>query len=287
MKDLRAVLDSYNARMSVAEIFSAAFQERSIEYTTGQDRLHTAYNFFFITARRLTPSLVRSALSAWQGVDAWPSWSFSNHDTMRAVTRWGGDTPTADLAKLLNVLLLSLRGTAFLYQGEELGMTQGEVPFERLQDPFAKALWPELPIRDGARTPMAWAKGAQHSGFSSAADTWLPTDPRHAEMAADVQEEEPHSVLNVTRRFLAFRKRRAELISGDLEFVDLPDPVLAFERRLDATRTLCVFNLADTASVAELPERLAGLTLMPGSGSTGCVDGRLLHLPARGFAFLD
>src|SRR5690606_15989660 len=117
--ELRRLVDRYQDRMTVAEIFSDAPIERSVEYTQA-GRLHTAYNFLFLESRELTAALVRRAFESWTSETAWPSWSFSNHDVVRARTRWGGaDAPDA-FAQLLTGLLMCLRGTIFLYQGDEL-----------------------------------------------------------------------------------------------------------------------------------------------------------------------
>jgi alpha-glucosidase len=141
-----------------------------------------------------------------------------------------------------------LRGTAYLYQGDELGLPHAEVPFERLRDPEAIAFWPSGIGRDGARTPMPWAKDANMAGFTSAADTWLPLDPRHRALAVDVQESVEGSVLAFTREMIALRRASLALREGEFALLRAAAPLLAFERRLSAERVLCLFNLgADTA----------------------------------------
>src|SRR5690606_34169622 len=88
--------------------------------------------------------------------EGWPCWAISNHDVQRAVTRWGGADAGPDFAKMLVALVCSLRGSVCLYQGEELGLPEAEVPFEALQDPYGVAFWPNFKGRDGCRTPMPW-----------------------------------------------------------------------------------------------------------------------------------
>jgi alpha-glucosidase len=175
---------------------------------------------------------------------AWPSWAFSNHDVARVVSRWGGaDEADPAFARLLIALLCSLRGTIFLYQGEELGLPQADVPYDRLRDPEGIAFWPRHRGRDGARTPMPWRADAPNAGFS-AVEPWLPVDPRHPPLAVDRQRADPSSVLAFTRSFLEWRKRQPALVGGTLRFVDAPEPLLAFERQAGTQRLLCVFNLA-------------------------------------------
>jgi alpha-glucosidase len=147
---------------------------------------------------------------------------------------------------------MCLRGNVFLYQGEELGLPQADVPFERLRDPEAIANWPETQGRDGARTPLPWTAEAPHAGFS-AGEPWLPVDPAHLPLAVDLQEADAHSTLNLTRRLIALRKRRPALRIGGIRPVEAPAPLLAFERGEGPNRLLCVFNLGGEAVDWPLP----------------------------------
>jgi len=257
---LRAVVDEYNDCMTVAEIASSSHIRRSIEYTEGSRRLHTAYNFIFLESDALSPSLVRNALEQWDSHDAWPSWSFSNHDVRRVVTRWGGQNPDPQFSRVVFALLCSLRGTAFVYQGEELGLPQADVPFDKLRDPEAIRFWPENLGRDGCRTPMPWNSRRANAGFSCA-EPWLPVDPRHAAMAVDHQELDAESMLNFARTFLARRKCHAALQTGEIVFRDAPDAVLAFERRAEDQHLLCAFNLS--SATVHLPLEMDGNTFSP------------------------
>jgi alpha-glucosidase len=142
-------------------------------------------------------------------------------------------------------LLLALRGTTFIYQGDELGLPHAEVPFDRLRDPEAIAFYPAGIGRDGARTPMPWVRDANMAGFTSAPDAWLPLDPRHRALAVDAQESNPDSVLSLARAMIALRKSSAALREGDFVAREAPEPVLAFERVAGGERMACVFNLGD------------------------------------------
>ena len=168
-------------------------------------------------------------------------WAFSNHDVTRVVSRWGDESEAA--AKLYLALLLSLRGGMFIYQGEELGLPEGEVPLDRLRDPYGRGLWPVFKGRDGCRTPMPWRGTAPNAGFSGTTSTWLPASARHAPLAVDLQAESPNSTLNFCRRFLAWRKSRPAMLHGRLVLQDAAGTVVAFERVSDAEHLLCVFNL--------------------------------------------
>ncbi len=247
LEDLRRVLDAYPDRFMVAELGEAPF-DMVADYTVPEKRCHTAYNFSFLYQKAVDAGLPRRVIGGWNQASggAWPSWTFSNHDAPRAISRWGGDTPPPALARCLNALLLSLPGSVFLYYGEELGLPQARVAFEDLVDPEAIANWPHTLGRDGARTPMPWIKDAPNAGFSTA-KPWLPVDPRHLDLAVDVQRPDPASTLSVTRRLLARRRAEPALRHGTIHFRPPADPVLAFERMHPAGDLLCVFNLSGEA----------------------------------------
>jgi alpha-glucosidase len=254
LERLRGVLDEYPKRFALGEIGGPDSAERSLADYLGSDRLHTAYSFRFLRADAPTPTFVHGAVLEWERLHAggWPTWVFSNHDAPRAVSRWGGSDPPGHYAKLLNALLLGLRGSVCLYQGEELGLPQAHVPFERLRDPEAVANWPKTLGRDGARTPFPWSAELAHGGFSEA-EPWLPLDPRHLALAVDRQRGVAGSVLETTRALLAVRRAHAALVSGNIVFHAMPDPVLAFERTLKDERLYCAFNLGAEARRISAP----------------------------------
>ena len=177
--------------------------------------------------------------------EGWPSWTFSNHDAPRAVSRWAQGRDEDAFSRMAMLLLMTLRGNVFVYQGEELGLPQAHVPFERLVDPEAIANWPETLGRDGARTPMPWTAGQPNAGFSTV-EPWLPVDPRHIPKAVDAQEADADAVLHVARRLIALRKAHPALRIGAMEPVETGGDLLIFkrlERYEEAERLLCVFNL--------------------------------------------
>ena len=244
LKRLRALTNSHGGRFTVAEVPGDRADAEMQAYTEGQDRLSSAYGFTYLYAPALTPDLVKRTAAVWDGRpgQGWPSWPFSNHDAPRAVSRWAEGRDRAAMARMMALLLVCLRGAVFLYQGEELGLPQGEVPFDRLVDPEAIANWPKTLGRDGARTPMPWTADAPHAGFSTA-EPWLPIDPRHLPLAVDRQEADPTSQLAVTRRLVSFRKTQPALTHGSMRVLDAPEGLLVFERAFGDQRLLCVFNL--------------------------------------------
>jgi alpha-glucosidase len=278
---LRALLDSYGA-MAVGEIEDEEPLKVQRDYTDGPDRLHTAYSFFLLRIREATPSVIKDVMAGWKDARGWPSWSFSNHDVIRFPTRLAGDDPAR--VKQMLALLLCLRGAAFLYQGDELGLPHADVPFERLLDPEAIAFWPNGIGRDGARTPMPWQAGASMAGFTDAPDAWMPLDPRHRALAVDAQNEDANSVLAFVRTLIALRRGSPALREGAFEVLPPPEPVLAFERVSGGERVMCLFNLGPASATFALPKPTRS-TLLCLNGAH--VDGETAHLPAHAALLLQ
>ncbi len=252
---LRALTDAHGGRFSVAEVGGDHADREMKLFTAGEDRLNSAYGFLYLYADRLTADMVREGAAMWMGGDGegWPSWTFSNHDAPRAVSRWAEGRDRKAFAEMALLLLVALRGNVFVYQGEELGLPQAHVPFERLQDPEAITNWPLTLGRDGARTPMPWVSTAPNAGFS-AVEPWLPVDPEHLPLAVDAQEANLASTLHVARRLIALRRRYPALRTGGVSFVETNTPLLIFERGEGSQALLCVFNLAHEAVAWSLPE---------------------------------
>ena len=250
IEGLATIVKSYGAdRFTVAEVGGEqALAERKL-FTAGENRLNTSYGFDFLSADKLDAALILDTLSQWNGAtgEGWPSWAFSNHDAPRVISRWGDVDDVQDWARLLLALLICLRGNIFLYQGEELGLTQAQVPFERLRDPEAIANWPLTQGRDGARTPMPWDGGLPNAGFS-AGEPWLPIPADHLALAVDRQNGDAQSVLSTCRVLLALRRSCAALRGGSFKPLDLPPPLLGFDRVTDTSRVRCLFNLSKSTS---------------------------------------
>jgi len=278
---LRKLLDQYGA-MAVGEIEDEEPLKVQRDYTDGKDRLHTAYSFFLLRAQQMTPAVIREAIAQWEGARGWPSWSLSNHDAVRFPTRLAGED--AQRTKLMLALLLCLRGTPFLYQGDELGLPHGDVPFERLRDPEAIAFWPSGIGRDGARTPMPWRRDAPMAGFTGAADAWLPLDPRQRALAVDAQESDPQSVLNFTRRIVALRKSHRSLRDGAIRDFTGTGDALSFLREAEGARVMCLFNLGDGPVDIALPVEGGDVLASAGHAVLATASAKL---GAHAFAIVD
>jgi len=286
LEELRGLLDRYPGAAALGEISSEDSLATMAEYTTGH-RLHMGYSFELLTAD-FSAAYIRGTVERLEAqmTEGWPCWAISNHDVERVLSRWGreargnGDA-SVRLANLLTAMVCSLRGSVCVYQGEELALTEAEVPYEALQDPYGITFWPNFKGRDGCRTPMPWDESA-HAGFSSGAP-WLPVPAGHRALAVSRQEIDPASALHGFRGFMQWRQAQPELRWGAIRFLDTPEPVLAFTRTHAGETMLAAFNLGPAPVAIALPvagERIGGHGLAEGTLEDG-----LLRLPPHGLLF--
>ena len=283
LTELRTLLDRYPDVAALGEISAEDSLATMAEYTRA-GRLHMGYSFELLTkdgsARYIRRTVEQLELQMLEG---WPCWAISNHDVPRVASRWGGSGHAAAMPSQLTAMLCSLRGSVCVYQGEELGLDEADLPFEAIQDPYGKAFWPNFKGRDGCRTPMPWDSST--SGGFSAAVPWLPIPAAHRTRSVAVQELKAHSALNRFRDFLRWRKRYPALIDGCIHFLDTAEPLLAFVRTHGQQSMLCAFNLSDQACEMTLPLEMATSTLTGHGLVAGEIRGGLLRLPAHGSVF--
>ena len=281
LERLRETTDEYGEKFTVAEIGGLDPLEVQMAYTSDFKRLSAAYAWDMLIPFRPDLDYLKQAFESWPNdmSRGWPSWAFSNHDAPRIASRWAEEGMEADWARLFGLLLMSLRGNIFIYQGEELGLPQSNVPFEKLQDPEGITNWPETLGRDGCRTPMPWEHDRPNAGFGSADEPWLPPDESHRAMAADVQENDPDSTLNYFRALIRTRRSSPALKYGDFTLLDAADGVLAFTRTTDEEIAVGVFNLA-TEPRAWRPQGDAKLFITASAGFGRNIDSVPGSLPA-------
>jgi alpha-glucosidase len=233
LRRLREVVDGYPGdRVLVGEVYLLDTSRVAAYYGDG-DELHLAFNF--------PPLFAPWDASAWREEiiraeaefgprKAWPTWVLSNHDTVRHRTRYRSE----DRARAAAVLLLTLRGTPFLYAGEELGLEDAAVPPERVVDPGG---------RDGCRGPLPWDATPSHGWATT--DPWLPWPPDPETSNAAVERLDGSSILHLYRRLLAVRRASLALSSGDIELLEAPAGVLAYERSYAGDRRVVAVNFCD------------------------------------------
>jgi glycosidase len=223
--------------MMVGEVYLFDPAEVARYYGHG-DELHLAFNFSFLRCP-WDATAFRTEIERFEALcplEGWPTWVLSNHDVPRHASRYDDPELGAARARIAAMLLLTLRGTPYLYAGEEIGMRNVAIPPEQLRDPLAHTLHPAL-SRDGERTPMRWDASAPSCGFTPArvdgttAEPWLPLGPQPPGTDVAAQRADRGSLLWLYRDLLALRRAHAALHRGSWRALDAPEGVLAYERR--------------------------------------------------------
>ncbi|MDY6873319.1 MAG: alpha-glucosidase [Chloroflexota bacterium] len=253
LEEIREILDHHKETYTVGETFLAT-PEQAASYC-GEDLLHAAFNFDFAENRWHPKRFLDSAKKWYAALDAgaWPNNFLSNHDMTRAASRYcfGEDDSRAKVAL---AMLLTLRGTPFIYYGEEIAMR--DIPIRRkadVLDPIGRTFWPFHKGRDGCRSPMQWT-AAEHAGFSEA-DPWLPVNGNYPTRNVVNQSADPDSTLNFFKQLIAIRRAEPALQRGAFRpLTDDPHHILAFERSLDDDRLAVVLNFSSRELDFELPE---------------------------------
>ncbi|WP_196259467.1 alpha-amylase family glycosyl hydrolase [Pelagibacterium limicola] len=287
LRRVRALLDEYPGTTTVGEVGEA---HRAIDimaaYTTGDDLLHMCYSFDMLGPQFAARHFRSRVEKFFAGApDGWPCWSFSNHDVVRHISRWEAHEVTPEtLGRLTIALLLALKGSVCLYQGEELGLPEAELEYSELTDPPGLRFWPDIKGRDGCRTPMPWTD-APNGGFSET-KPWLPVKQPHLQRNVAALEADPDALVHYYRRILSYRKTNRALVDGDAHFFDVPEPILAFARTGADGDLVCIFNLS--AKPCRLT--LAGLprsSVLAGVSNGAERKGGTLALAGNGFAYLE
>lgn len=285
LESLRALMNRYPGTVTLGEIGSEDSLKTMAEYTADNRRLHMAYSFELLVDK-LSGTYIRKTLETLEAGlgQGWPCWSIGNHDVPRVMTRWGGVEQSPELAKTLNALLLSLRGSACSYQGEELGLTEAIIQQHELQDPYGIAFWPRFKGRDGCRTPMPWLANSKGAGFTTA-KPWLPIPPEHQQKAVASQASSATSILTAYRQFTAWRKQQQALLVGEIEFIASADEYLVFIRRSEEQSLLCAFNLSPHAQVIKLDKSYKTAAVALNGFNPLVVTDDTVELPAYQSAF--
>lgn len=284
LKRLRALLNAYGATTSVGEIGDDDALGVMADYTRDGDKLHMAYTFNLLRDDLNANHIRHVVEDLHKGIgNGWPCWSIGNHDAPRVITRVGGPDAPSELATVLLALLVCLKGSSCVYQGEELGLTEAEVPFESLQDPYGIAFWPEFKGRDGCRTPMPWDHASPFAGFSSSTP-WLPISPTHLSRAVSKQHADAKSSLNSVRKFLAWRRTQLALSKGELKFFDAPHQCLLLTRTFNNQCVIAAFNISSSSALVDVSS-FGSIAPLHGHGLPGRLIGSRIELPAYGAFF--
>lgn len=239
-RDIRTVMNDYPDAVSIGEVW-VHDNARWAEYLRS-DELHLGFNFRLVQARFNAAEIrdaIENSLAAAAIENATPTWTLSNHDVDREVTRYGGGAVGLDRARAMAMVMLALPGAVFIYNGEELGLPNVELPDAVLQDPTWERSGHTERGRDGCRVPMPWAGDTPPFGFSTATKTWLPMPVDWAPLTVERQLDDADSTLSFFRRALELREKRAEFTGNRIEWLAVPRSALMFTR---PGGLLCVLN---------------------------------------------
>jgi alpha-glucosidase len=277
--EMRAITDSYaGERVLIGEIYLPIYRLMRY-YGVERPGVHLPFNFQLIDApwdaRSLATLIVDYEAALPPG--SWPNWVLGNHDRPRIATRRGQAQ-----ARIAAMLLLTLRGTPTLYYGDELGLSDVEIPPARVQDP-REMREPGISLgRDPVRTPMPW-DGRAHAGFTTG-EPWLPLGGDWPQRNVERMMEQTASILALYRHLLAVRRLHPALSIGDISLLGAQGDVLAYERQHDADRLIVALNLGASPQRLELPNWAGGcrLILSTNDDTAGLADGSLLLRGAEG-----
>ena len=253
IEKFRAVMDEYQDIAAVGEVGD---DQKGIqiqaEYTAGTNRLQMCYGFEFLSQPFPTGERISKVMTDFMegAAESWACWAFSNHDVIRHTSRWD---LSPEAQQLYLAVILSLRGSVCLYQGEELGLGEADVAFEDLQDPYGIRFWPKFKGRDGARTPMPWESNSTNAGFSTA-KPWLPVSQDHVAKSVNGQASEPASMLAFYRQMISYRQKQPALVKGTFDITSASETHIAVTREHEGQKMLVVFNLSDEAQAIALPD---------------------------------
>ncbi len=238
--EMRALADRYGDRVLIGEIFLPNDRHARWYGTPERPQVHLPFNFQLIE-NPWDAATLRSMIAAYEASlppHGWPNWVIGSHDAPRIAARVGEAQ-----ARVAAMLLLTLRGTPTLYQGDEIGIGRVDIPPDRVRDP-QELRQPGIGIgRDRSRTPMPWDDSA-FAGFSTV-EPWLPLNPDWRTRNVAAQDGDPSSMLTLYRRLLALRRAHPALAIGDFALAEADRDVLAYERRHGGERLLIALNLSD------------------------------------------
>jgi alpha-glucosidase len=245
LRDLRKVADENNAVL-IGETWTKDVSELKDYYGEHNNELQMPMDLMMTGFKKLSAAEYRSHINAVESAGGWPVFVITNHDITRSYTRYADGAHNDDIAKMMAALYLTLRGTAIMYYGEEIGMENNDPKRkEDVKDPEGRAGWPKEIGRDGERTPMQWSGGA-NAGFSKA-KPWLPVPPSYKTHNVASEMKDEASVLSFYRQLLALRHKEPALLEGNYLPVNPDDPnVLTYIRKYKDEAILVMLNMSDS-----------------------------------------
>jgi alpha-glucosidase len=237
VEKINDLVNQYQDRVTIGEVGSPMGLPAYFLYTM-PGRLDLAFNFEFKEINSYSPIKYKKLI-----LDAWPSYVLGNHDSKRFTERFKDLQDKKEKIQVLASMLLTMKGTAFIYYGEEIGMEDAEIPFEKIVDPAGRNLWPDYKGRDSARTPMQWDDGV-FSSFSKV-EPWLPVTDDYKVLNVKAQMSDQDSLLHFYKRLITLRKTSDAIKYGTIQFVDIDPNVLAYTRSFQNERIFVILNFSE------------------------------------------
>lgn len=245
-KKMRALTDRYPDKMLVGEVYMDNPGEAARYYGEHGDGLHMAFNFSFMFSK-FSAERFRTQVEVWERAitgRGWPAYFLSNHDYVRHISRYAKGRQAEARARVAAAMLLTLRGTPFLYQGEEIGMRNVWFWKHEVLDPVGRRYWPFHPGRDGERTPMQWTAG-KYAGFSDA-KPWLRVHGNYKKVNVAAETDDPDSLLNFYKTLIRLRKTSPALQTGSYTSCSgVPDGVFAHLREAEGQTVVVALNFTN------------------------------------------
>jgi alpha-glucosidase len=245
-KMMRALVDKYSDKMLVGEVYVDGPEKAARYLGENGDGLHMAFNFSFMYSK-FSAKRFQAEVEAWESAVAgkgWPAYFLSNHDYKRHISRYANGKWTEARARVAAAMLLTLRGTPFLYQGEEIGMREVWFWKSEVLDPVGRKYWPFHLGRDGARTPMQWT-ASKNAGFSDA-EPWLHVHKDYRKINVAYEEKDPDSLLNFYKKLIHLRKANPALQTGDyVALAGVPEEVFSYFREGEGQKILVALNFSE------------------------------------------
>jgi alpha-glucosidase len=252
---LRTVAEEFGPdRVLIGETYPPKVDDLRAYYGRNDDAFQLPFNFFILKADRLDAGMFRRIVGETERVVRGrpTTYVLSNHDNVRAFDKFGDGRHNDEIAKQLALMLLTLRGTPFIYYGEEIGMkTTVPTRLEDVRDPVGKVYWPKNKGRDGERTPMQWTSG-RNAGFSSAIRPWLPVPPTAATRNVEAEARDSMSILNFYKRAIALRRGSSALLDGNYTAIGDDPNVFAYRRRAADQTIIVALNMSGQARQLDL-----------------------------------
>ena len=266
LEGLRKVADEYHAVL-IGETWTSDVSQLAEYYGKNNDELQLPMDLL-LNGLPFSADAYRKHVAALDSSGRWPVYVITNHDITRSYTRYADGQHNDEIAKLMAAFYLTLRGTAIMYYGEEIGMENNDPKSkEEVQDPEGKLGWPKEKGRDGERTPMQWTDGP-NAGFTTG-KPWLPVPASAKTHNVATEEKDPHSILETYRSLLALRHHQPALLEGDYFSINNDDPnVLAYLRRYKDESVLVVLNFSNKPQQANIEVPAAGYISLLSSGAT-------------------